>query len=84
MWEYKYVQVQSDGTYQDPDGSADWDVHITELGAQGWEFVAMQGGSAQTEDFVNMLFRRPRGQVAPPAHNPAAQSEEERYNPLDF
>jgi hypothetical protein len=83
MWEYKYVQVQSDGTYQDPDGSADWDVHITELGAQGWEFVAMQGGSAQTEEVVNMLFRRPRGQV-PAEPQSEAQPEEERYNPLDF
>lgn len=91
MWEYKYVQVQWDGSYKDADGSSEWDVHISELGALGWEFVAMQGTPVPGENVVNMLFRRERRQAAVevqpellPEVVPESRPEREPYDPLDF
>lgn len=54
-WEYKFVQMKTDGHYKDPDGSANFDVHITELGRLGWDLTALTWQTV----YGHAVFRRP-------------------------
>lgn len=56
-WEYKVVRVRWDGNYSDPDGSSEWNHHITELGQSGWE-LDKPIGSYKDSSIATVVFRR--------------------------
>jgi hypothetical protein len=57
-WEYKIINIRSENYRLDPDKSSE----LNELGADGWELVAITAINFKTgaTDHIGMVFKRPR------------------------